>query len=467
MRQANHLASSMSLIEDSMTSLSTSSNAGKAGDPIGVFVNSSADEAALITSEFLDSLLADLGSRNFAIRLWNGDLVGPAPSGFPAYTLVLSQPGSLRAMFLPSKSLTICEAYFRGAYDVEGDLSEFWRLVQFLFEGGRLRKRAVTEALAGLPEFRPPLEGRQRVRLPGEVHGQQRDQLAITSHFDVSNEFYALWLDSRMLYTCAYFRQPDNDLDTAQRDKLDLVCRKLRIKPGERMLDVGCGWGALAMHAAEYYGAEVLGVTLSRAQTQWAQERIIAKRLSDRCRVEHCDYRAVEGVARFDKISSVGLCEHLGEAKLPGYFSHIWKLLKPGGTFLNHAIGTHPAISPPHGSTFINAYVFPDGELSAISTMLAAAEGAGFEVRDVECLREHYEKTCLFWLHRLEANAAKAIALTDESTYRIWRLYLAYSAFGFASGLPSIYQSLLSKADRGRSGLPLTRVDWYQRDSAE
>ena len=240
------------------------------------------------------------------------------------------------------------------------------------------------------------------------------------------------------------------------------MCRKLRLKPGEKMLDVGCGWGGLAMHAAEHYGVDVEAVTLSHAQAQFAQDRVKAKGLTDRCRIRHSDYRDVPGAARFDKVSSVGLCEHLGEANLPAYFAHIWKLLKPGGTFLNHAIGTHPAISPHEGFTFINCYVFPDGELSAISTMLTAAENVGFEVRDVECLREHYEKTCLFWRHRLEDHSAKAIALTDEPTYRIWRLYLAFSAFGFSTGLPSIYQSLLSKADHGKSGLPLTRVDWYQ-----
>jgi len=420
------------------------------------------DDAVQINRRFCEHIFGQTGVDDFAVRLWDGVELWARHAGAPRFTIVLSQPGSLRAAFLPPKSLTFCEAYFSGAYDVEGDLIAFWRLVQSLYEGGRLRKREIAEALAGLPEFKAALSGREAVRLSGEIHGLERDQQAITSHFDISNEFYALWLDSRMLYTCAYFKEPGNDLETAQRDKIDLVCRKLRLKPGEKMLDVGCGWGGLAIHAAEHYGVEVRAVTLSLAQAEWGQARVAAKGLQDRCRISHSDYRDVDEEASYDKISSIGMTEHLGEAKLPGYFRHIIKLLKPGGVFLNHAIGSHPAISPLQGSTFINRYVFPDGELSPISTVLTAAEHAGFEVRDVECLREHYEKTCAFWLHRLEANASRAIELTDEMTYRVWRLYLAYSSYGFSTGLPSIYQALLSKADHGRSGMPLVRSDWYR-----
>jgi cyclopropane-fatty-acyl-phospholipid synthase len=265
-----------------------------------------------------------------------------------------------------------------------------------------------------------------------------------------------------MVYTCAYFATPDDSIDAAQEQKLDHVCRKLRLRPGDRLLDMGCGWGALALHAARNYGANVLGVTLSQPQVELANQRIRQAGLGDRCRVECLDYRHLPAGQRFDKISAIGMLEHVGEANLLAYFQQAWRLLEPGGVFLSHGIARNPNHQLPTGPTFFDRYVFPDGELSPISTNLAFAEQAGFEVRDVESLREHYLLTLRHWVRRLEERAADARALTDDVSYRIWRLYMAISAMGFRIGAVNLYQALLLKPHASGEGkLPLTRADWY------
>jgi cyclopropane-fatty-acyl-phospholipid synthase len=295
----------------------------------------------------------------------------------------------------------------------------------------------------------------------GELHSLERDRQAVTYHYNVSNDFYALWLDQRMVYTCAYFAAPDEDLDTAQERKLDYLCRKLRLRRGERFLDIGCGWGGLVMHAAQHYGAEALGVTLSQPQAELAREGIRRAGLADRCRVEVRDYRELDSPGGYDKIASVGMFEHVGEAQLPTYFQQAWRLLRGGGVFLNHGIASS-ATQPVHnGPSFTDRYVFPDIQVVPINTTLRAAEETGFEVRDVESLREHYMLTMRHWVRGLEARREEILRLTDKVTYRAWRLFFAAMAHRFRTGRLNLYQTLMVKPDRGDSGLPLTRADWY------
>jgi cyclopropane-fatty-acyl-phospholipid synthase len=273
-----------------------------------------------------------------------------------------------------------------------------------------------------------------------------------------------------MVYSCAYFHAPDEELDTAQECKLDYICRKLRLCPGQRLLDIGCGWGGLVIHATERYGVDATGITLSRPQAELANQRIAEAGLAGCCCVRVQDYREIDEPGVYDALVSVGMFEHVGAALLPAYFAQAWRLLRPGGVFLNHGIASRATLAwppgqadkPQRGPTFSDTYVFPDGELVPINVTLHAAEEAGFEVRDVEGLREHYALTLRHWVRRLEAHHDQAIRFADELTYRVWRLFMSGSAHGFAHGRLNIYQALLIKSDaRGKSGLPLTRDDWY------
>jgi cyclopropane-fatty-acyl-phospholipid synthase len=289
----------------------------------------------------------------------------------------------------------------------------------------------------------------------------KRDRQAVTYHYDVSNAFYSLWLDKRMVYSCAYFTSPGDDLDTAQEKKLDLLCRKLRLQRGNRMLDIGCGWGGLVLHAAKNYGVDAHGITLSEPQASFANEKIRQLGLSAHCKVEVRDYREMDAPESYDKLVSVGMFEHVGEPRLRDYFQAAFRLLRPGGTFMNHGIASNSGIPAIPGPSFSDYYIFPDGEALPLGTTLLAAEGSGFEVRDVECLREHYVFTLRKWLERLESRREEACGATDERTYRMWRLYLAGGTHKFRTGRNNVYQTLLSKPFHGNSGLPLTRGDWY------
>ena len=266
-----------------------------------------------------------------------------------------------------------------------------------------------------------------------------------------------------MVYSCAYFATPELSLDEAQIAKLEMICRKLRLRPGQRLLDVGCGWGGLAMYATRHYGVEVLGITLSQPQADLANQRIKAAGLERHCRVEVRDYRELDDSRPFDALVSIGMFEHVGAALLPIYFKKAISLLKPGGVFLNHGISRRLTDKPDRRGSFSDAYVFPDGELEPISESLLAAEEARLEVRDVESWREHYALTLRHWVNRLEAHYQDALKFVDEVTYRVWRLYMAGSSHGFHSGRLNVYQSLLVKPTaEGPSGLPSTRADWYR-----
>ena len=411
----------------------------------------------------LERVAKGYSPRDFAVRFWDGSTWEPDAGGSPLFTLVLNHAGAVRKMFWPPNGVALAEAYIYGDFDVEGDMPAFLRFCRFLQDTPHSRPERVRIGwqLFRLPAEDRPRVGQQPVQLTGRKHSLERDRQAIGYAYDTSNDFYGLWLDRDLLYTCAYFETPDDALDDAQRNKLDLICRKLRLKPGERLLDIGCGWGALVVHAAKHYGVEAVGVTLSQKQVESATARIRAAGLEGRCKVEYRDYRDVAHLGSFDKVACVGMLEHLGESMFPVFFRGAWDLLKPGGVFLNHGL-TRPASVPEQKwRKFARKYVFPDGELQPVSMTLREAEAAGFEVRDVESLREHYVLTLTHWLRRLEANREAAVEAVGESTYRVFRLYLAGAQNGMRVGVYNIHQSLLSKPDSGRTGLPLRRSDWY------
>lgn len=287
------------------------------------------------------------------------------------------------------------------------------------------------------------------------------DKRAIEYHYDLSNEFYQLFLDPLMLYTCAYYRSPDGSLEQAQRDKLDLICRKLRLQRGDRLLDIGCGWGSLAVWAAKHYGVEALGVTLAAEQVRYAQEWIAREGLSDVCRVEHRDYRDVVSAEPFDKISAIGIIEHVGVANYPAYFAEVRDLLKPGGLFLNHGITRHRHWKRTPQWEFLVENVFPNGELMHVSYITERMEEQNLEILDVESLRGHYARTCYHWAERLRANERAAIDLVGERTYRIWLLYLTSSSVNFQAGSINLYQVLTTRPTDATATIPRTREDIY------
>lgn len=425
-------------------------------------------QAVQTTLSLLQDIFGSAQVPNFSVRLWDGTTWQSRPVGgeTPGFTLVLQHPGALRAMLLPPGELTLGEAYIYNDYDVEGDLASAFQMGDYLMDErwGKMAQVRFGKRLLSLPKTSQPRPHDIAAKLHGTLHSKERDRQAVTYHYNRSNDFYVLWLDRRMVYSCAYFASPDDDLDTAQERKLDYICRKLRLQPGERLLDIGCGWGGLVIYAAQRYGVDAYGITLSQPQAELAQQRIQEAGLADRCRVEVRDYRDVREANSFDKIVSVGMFEHVGESLLPAYFQQAWQVLRPGGVFLNHGIASVITNPPQRESAFNQRYVFPDGALVPISTTLRIAETSGFEVRDVESLREHYALTLRHWVRRLEEHADEARQLTSDVTYRIWRVYMSGSIHAFQTGGANIYQTLLSKADHGKSGFPLTRQDWYAKN---
>jgi len=422
--------------------------------------NACTDSSVKLHIEFLDRIFAGYADIDFSVRLWDGTVWGETAR--PQFTLVLNHPGALRKMFAAMSELSFGEAFVNDDFDVEGNLFSVFRVADFLLarEYSLTEKVRLGKMLASIPATVVSRSGRPAAGLRGALHSQERDRHAVTYHYDVSNDFYSLWLDRSMVYSCAYFKSPETDLDTAQSDKLDYICRKLRLRPGDRLLDLGCGWGGLLLHAARNYGVDALGITLSVPQAELARERVRAAGLADHCKIEVCDYRDLDNRQQFDKLVSVGMFEHVGEEQLPVYFERAWRLLCPGGVFLNHGIAASSNFVR-KGPSFIDKYVFPDGELVPLHTAVRTAQMAGFEVRDVENLREHYALTLRAWVRRLEDNVEKARNVASDSMYRIWRLYMSGSAHGLDTGRLELHQVLLSKPDCGLSGLPLTRTDWY------
>jgi cyclopropane-fatty-acyl-phospholipid synthase len=424
-------------------------------------VHAAKEALAVQTLKFLQELLSGYHPRDFEIELWDGTRWQPEASQFRRFTWKINSPGAVRAAFTSASQLALAEAYICNDFDIHGDIESIFPLADYLSNLSSARKLHLGSLLLTLPSSLNRQYPTHAAALHGRARTKSRDRQTIQYHYDVSNDFYRLWLDPNMVYSCAYFKDPRDDLATAQLQKLDYICRKLRLKPGERYLDIGCGWGGLILHAARHYGVHALGVTLSKQQFALANERIERENLSDHCQVKLMDYREINEPESFDKLSSVGMVEHIGERNLEEYFRCAYRLLRPKGVFFNHGIGIPKNYPKPEGPTFADLYVFPDGELVPIGRMTRAAESAGFEVRDVENLREHYALTLHHWVRRMTEHSREALGVVDETTYRIWRLHMAGSAYYFDTGRLNLYQTLLVKSQNESSNLPLTRADWY------
>ena len=421
------------------------------------------DPHARIVIAALRLLFGNEYARDFGIYLWDGTRV--CASNGERFVLRVNAAGSLRSALMLPLDLSAGRAFGAGLLDVDGDLE---RAVDALFRAsaslGLVKAVRLLQLLRRLPKV--PAPHFREVQLRGKIHSRARDRAAIGFHYDQPVAFYASFLDPEMVYSCAYWDDGIDSLEGAQAAKLDYTLRKMRLCPGERLLDIGCGWGALVIRAAQM-GAEALGITLSRPQYEEARRRIAAANVGGRARVELRDYRDLRG-ERFDKIVSIGMFEHVGRGRFAEYFRGAYEALRPGGLFLNHAIADQSEgrrrSGPERG--FLGHFVFPDGELVAVADALRAAEECGFEVRDVENLREHYGRTVRTWLANLERNRTAAIAAAGDTAYRLWRLYLAGSAQGFDVARIGVFQSLLARPDvSGRVDVPATRRDMYRSSS--
>ncbi|MDQ0950297.1 cyclopropane-fatty-acyl-phospholipid synthase [Streptomyces phaeochromogenes] len=426
-------------------------------------------DAALRLKALMEQLLgAPLPVR---IRAWDGSEAGP-PEG---PVLVVRNRRALRRLLWKPGELGMARAWVAGDLTVDGDLYAVLDVMAGLvWERGEdartlresLRDPDVRAAVWGLVRMAgpplPPAPPHEEVRRRSHLHTKRSDRRAISHHYDVGNDFYEIVLGPSMVYSCAYWDSPDGTLEDAQHDKLGLVARKLDLKPGMRLLDVGCGWGSMAIHAAREYGVSVVGVTLSQEQAAYARKRVAEEGLTDRIEIRVQDYRDVTD-GPYDAISSIGMAEHVGSDRYLEYARDLFALLKPGGRLLNHQIGRRPwgNESAYEIDEFIDAYVFPDGELAPIGGTVSGLEAAGFEVRDVESIREHYALTLRRWVANLEADWPNAVRLTSPGRARVWRLYMAASALAFERNRIGVNQVLAVKTpDTGTSGMPLRARSW-------
>ncbi len=400
------------------------------------------------------------------VRAWDGSEAGPADGP----VLVLRRRRALRHLVWSPDELGFGRAYVSGDLDVEGDL--YGAVDGFLaartaavVHGGATpgRTSLLLDALrvgALGPRPSPPPEELRRRR--GRLHSRGRDARSVRSHYDAGNEFYRLLLGPSLVYSCAYWDDgwdpaTEGDLDRAQRDKLELVCTKLGLGPGMRLLDVGCGWGSMVLHAAAEHGVHAVGVTVSPEQARLARERVARAGLADRVEIRCQDYRDVAD-GPYDAVSSIGMAEHVGRARLPAYAAQVAGLLRPGGRLLHHVIGSRGDVGlADRDHSFVERYVFPDGELLPVAETVTLLQDAGLEVRDMQALREHYALTLRAWVARLEARWDAAVRLVGPGRARVWRLYMAGSAVGFSGGRVGVDQVLAVRSDGGRSGLPLRR----------
>lgn len=426
----------------------------------------------------LKEILSEVAERldmNVTVKLWNGEMIPMGKNTDGKYTLELSGPGVIGSMLRRPTLETLVRLYASGHIAFEGgDLMEFSDAFQ-TEKANRRRLKEISKLML-VKKTLPFVFARTNTTdinhqysddSVGRNEAKRNNTDYIQFHYDVSNDFYKLFLGSEMVYTCAYFKNWDNSLDQAQRDKMDLICRKLRLQPGEKMLDIGCGWGGLIRHAAINYGVKAHGITLSQEQHDYAQQKIDELGLGDQVSVEICDY--ADHTGNYDKISSVGMSEHIGSANYPRYFNKINSLLRDRGLMLNHAIARRAKATKRQAKKirperkFLLKYIFPGSELIPVGTTTDTLENTGFEVHDVESLREHYALTLKYWSKNLTANKEEAIRLVGPERYRLWAAYMTGGSVGFTAGSIKLYQVLASKrASKGLSGLPPTRADLYR-----
>ncbi|HTZ42273.1 MAG TPA: cyclopropane-fatty-acyl-phospholipid synthase family protein [Jatrophihabitans sp.] len=421
----------------------------------------------MTTASKLAALLTAVTGPDLPVRLraWDGSEAGPA--GAPV--LHLTSRRALRRLLWEPSELGIAQAYITGEVDVPGGAAELadglrrvWQHARGTGTGtGPVRLSARQQARAAVLALRLGALGRRptvpstQAKLTGTLHTRARDRAAIAHHYDLSNEFYGLILDPAMAYSCGYYREPGYTLEQAQRAKLDLICRKLGLRPGLRLLDVGCGWGSLSLHAAEHYGAQVLGVTISQQQHEFISKRIAERGLADRVEVRVQDYREIPA-GRFDAVSSIEMGEHVGEHNYPAYAGVLFSHLAPGGRLLLQQMSRHAGTAP-GGGAFIESYIAPDMHMRPLSETLGFLERAGFEIRDVQALREHYVRTVEHWLQTFESHYSDAVAMVGEEMARVWRLYLVGGGLTFEEGRMGVDQILAVRpSELGRSGLPAT-----------
>ena len=399
-----------------------------------------------------------LRERPFAVRFWDGSELS-ATAADEAATIVLRDPTAIAHLLREPNDLGLGRAWVAGVLDVEGDL-DFLLGLRRSYYGVSVSRRERILALAtvlrsaGLRSIRRPPELESEARIAGKRHSRLRNSTGVRHHYDAPESFYRIVLGPGMVYSCAYFDSPAQALEPAQSAKLDLICRKLRLQPGDRLLDIGCGWGSLIAHAAERYGVQAVGITLSPAQAATAGKRLEAAGVAARCEVRVMDYREVP-YGGFEAIASVGMYEHVARCDYRSYADTLMRLLKPGGRLLNHGIA-HVEPGPDHDRTFMRRFVFPDAELQPLPFLLEALTGAGFEVRDVESLREHYVLTLRHWLANLAEHRDDAIRTGGVERERIWRLYMTGAARAFADNEISVFQTLAIRPG-GRHRLPLDR----------
>lgn len=419
--------------------------------------------------------IAGVLDASFSVRLWDGTIVPLGSEADPRYFISISGPGVIGSILRRPTLENILRHYASGAIDFSGEnLIDFGDFVRTHKAKSRLRGLSksllLREAMPLLlaPPDKAALQHEFSADETGLVQSQRDNKDFVQFHYDVSNEFYALWLDPEMQYSCAYFTNWDNTLEQAQHDKIDMICRKLRLQEGETFLDIGCGWGGLICHAAQHYGVVAHGVTLSQRQYDFAKEKIERLGLQDRVTVELKDYAELSGT--YDKIASVGMFEHIGIANFPTYFNKVYSLLRDRGIFLNHGITRRAKADKKNFNKItpekrlILKYIFPGSELSHIGHVQEAMEAANFEVHDVEGWREHYALTTKMWCQRLSTRKEEAIKLVGNERYRLWVAYLAAVSFNFEDGPLRIYQVVATKhGSKGPSGMPPTREHLYCR----
>jgi cyclopropane-fatty-acyl-phospholipid synthase len=422
----------------------------------------------------LESLVRALvpGELGVTIKTWDGSTLGPRNT---AATVVIKSPSALRRLLWAPNELGLGRAYVTGDLDIEGDIYAALRIRESVAANdepaklqldpkGWLSALGAARKLGALGRPLPPPP--EEARLRGRRHSKARDAAAVAHHYDVGNDFYRLVLGPTLTYSCAYFEREDTPLDEAQTAKYELICRKLGLQPGMRLLDVGCGWGGMVLHAVRHHGVTAVGVTLSRAQQELGAKRVAEAGLEDDIQIRFQDYRDITD-GPYDAISSIGMFEHVGLVMLKEYFGRLNALLRPEGRLLNHAISRpvgseREAVPAMDKHSFIGHYVFPDGELHEVGSVVTAMQQNGFEVRDVESLREHYAKTLRHWVANLEANWSEAVAFAGQARARVWRLYMAASAVNFESNRTNIHQVIGTRSTpEGSSGMALTRRSFF------